>query len=71
MSLVTRGYFVSTVGRDEAVVRNYIQGQEREDRRVDQLKLLSYLPLGGPRFEPTALSGSPIRPPALPEVRDF
>ena len=36
-----RGYFVSTVGRDEEVIRKYIQDQEREDRRVDQLKLLN------------------------------
>ena len=35
-----RGYFASTVGRDEEVIRKYIQDQEREDRRVDQLKLL-------------------------------
>jgi putative transposase len=35
-----RGYFVSTVGRDEEVIRNYIRSQEQEDRRVDQLKLL-------------------------------
>ncbi len=33
-----RGYFVSTVGRDETVVREYIQHQEREDRRLDQLR---------------------------------
>lgn len=33
-----RGYFVSTVGRDEEVIRNYIQHQETEDRRQDQLK---------------------------------
>jgi putative transposase len=33
-----RGYFVSTVGRDEEVIRNYIQYQEIEDRRQDQLK---------------------------------
>ena len=26
-----RGYFVSTVGRDEAMIRAYIQKQERED----------------------------------------
>jgi putative transposase len=36
-----RGYFASTVGRDEEVIRNYIKNQEREDSRVDQLKLLS------------------------------
>jgi putative transposase len=31
-----RGYFVSTVGRDEAVIREYIQKQEKEDTRLDQ-----------------------------------
>ena len=35
-----RGYFVSTVGRDERVIREYIRKQEIEDKRVDQLKLL-------------------------------
>ena len=35
-----RGYFVSTVGRDEKVIREYIKHQEAEDRRVDQLKLV-------------------------------
>ena len=34
-----RGYFVSTVGRDERAVRTYIQEQEREDRRIEQLRL--------------------------------
>ena len=34
-----RGYFVSTVGRDEQAIRAYIQDQEREDRRVEQLRL--------------------------------
>ncbi|MFN9458027.1 MAG: IS200/IS605 family transposase, partial [Acidobacteriota bacterium] len=34
-----RGYFVSTVGRDEAVIREYIRNQEKEDERMDQLKL--------------------------------
>ena len=32
-----RGYFVSTVGRDEAVIRDYIRRQEEEDLRLDQL----------------------------------
>jgi putative transposase len=36
-----RGCFASTVGRDEEVIRKYIQNQEREDRRADQMKLLS------------------------------
>ena len=34
-----RGYFVSTVGRDEQAIRTYIQDQELEDRRQDQLRL--------------------------------
>ena len=34
-----RGYFVSTVGRDEAMIREYIRNQEKEDERLDQLKL--------------------------------
>ena len=34
-----RGYFVSTVGRDEKLIREYIQRQEREDRRLDQMKM--------------------------------
>ena len=36
-----RGFFVSTVGRDEATIRAYIQHQEREDQRFDQLRLWS------------------------------
>ena len=35
-----RGYFVSTVGRDEVAIREYIQQQEAEDRRLDQLRLM-------------------------------
>ena len=35
-----RGYFVSTVGRDEEVIRNYIRRQEDEDRRLDQLEVV-------------------------------
>ena len=34
-----RGYFVSTVGRDETVIREYIKRQEEEDRRLDQMEL--------------------------------
>jgi len=40
-SFWARGYFVSTVGRDEAMIRRYIQDQEKEDKRLDQLKLWS------------------------------
>ena len=38
-SFWARGYFVSTVGRDEELIRNYIREQEREDERLDQLGL--------------------------------
>ena len=34
-----RGSFVSTVSRDEQVIREYIQQQEREDRRLDRLPM--------------------------------
>jgi putative transposase len=34
-----RGYWVSTVGRDEVAVRRYIREQEKEDQRLDQLTL--------------------------------
>src|SRR5512135_3261923 len=34
-----RGYFVSTVGRNETVIREYIRQQEKEGERLDQLKL--------------------------------
>ena len=36
-----RGYLVSTVGRDEAVIREYIKHQEEEDMRLDQMRLWS------------------------------
>ena len=34
-----RGYFVLSVGRDEAAIREYIKNQEQEDKRLDQLNL--------------------------------
>ena len=34
-----RGYWVSTVGKNEAAVRRYIQEQEKEDRRLEQLEM--------------------------------
>jgi putative transposase len=39
MSFWARGYFVSTVGADEEVVRTYIRDQEKEDKRIEQLSL--------------------------------
>ena len=38
-SFWARGYYVSTVGLDEAMVRAYIRNQEAEDERYDQMKL--------------------------------
>ena len=35
-----RGYVVSTVGRDEQAIREYIRSQEAEDKRQDQLRLV-------------------------------
>jgi putative transposase len=35
-----RGNFVSTVGRDEEVIRTYLRHQEGTDRRIDQLNLV-------------------------------
>ena len=34
-----RGYYVSTVGRDETMIRDYIERQEAADKRLDQLDL--------------------------------
>ncbi len=38
-SLWARGYFVDTTGRDTEKIRRYIQEQDAEDRRLDQLEL--------------------------------
>ena len=40
-SFWARGYFVSTVGRDEKQIREYIQKQEQEDHRIDQLTVFN------------------------------
>jgi putative transposase len=34
-----KGYYVSTVGRDEESIKKYIREQEAEDKRLDQLDL--------------------------------
>ena len=36
-----RGYWVSTVGKNEEVVRRYIQTQEKEDKRMQQLEMMA------------------------------
>ena len=39
-SFWARGVFISTVGRDEAVIRRYILEQEKEDERLEQISLV-------------------------------
>jgi putative transposase len=34
-----RGYYVSTAGRDEEIVRKYIQKQQEFDQKLDQIKM--------------------------------
>jgi putative transposase len=34
-----RGYLVSTVGRDEKTIREYIRNQGTEDKRIDQMQI--------------------------------
>ncbi len=34
-----RGYWLSTVGKDEEAIRKYIRDQEKEDRRLEQLNI--------------------------------
>jgi hypothetical protein len=41
----TRGYYVSTVGVDEDALRQYIQHQAAEDRRLDQLGMFDEMRL--------------------------
>jgi putative transposase len=38
-TLLGAGNFVSTVGRIEELIRNYIRHQEQEEERLDQLRL--------------------------------
>lgn len=38
----SRGYYVSTVGLNEATIRKYIKDQERQDIATDQLILVEY-----------------------------
>ena len=63
-SFWARGYFVSTVGVNEATIRRYIQHQEKADRREDKPRLFKSLI----RFsqKQSALSGSCLKTPALP-----
>jgi putative transposase len=40
-SFWARGYWVSTVGKNEAAVRRYIQAQDKEDKRLEQMELMA------------------------------
>jgi putative transposase len=52
-----RGYWVSTIGKNEAAVRQYIQNQEKEDKRLEQLELVAlWAPPVLNRFERFTLS---------------
>src|SRR6266702_827943 len=59
-----RGYFVSTVGLDEAMVRAYIRDQEDEDERYDQMTL-GVSPPWAAHGLPAPLRRSIDKPPAL------
>ena len=39
--LWARGYFISTVGRDEQTIGEYVRNQEVEDKKLDQLDLFN------------------------------
>ena len=66
-----RGYFVSTVGLDENIVRAYIRKQEDEDElRADEAGNR----ISRPRRLTVSwapLRRSPAKPPALPVVFDY
>ena len=65
-----RGYFASTVGRDEGVIRNYIRHQEAKDRRIDQMRLMlaPFRGSGNRRFHNYRFERpTNLKPPALPE----
>ncbi len=63
MHFWARGYFVSTVGRDEQVIREYITKQEAEDRRLEQLQLLPLPPWAAHELNPPALPGDTVSGP--------
>jgi hypothetical protein len=66
-SLWARGFFVDTVGRDTEIIRRYIQNQETEDQRMDQLEIPEVAVVAENKNaneqQQAALSGSPYKPP--------
>ncbi len=76
-SFWARGYFVSTVGRDEATIREYIRNQEKEDhadRPDESLEITSSPSVAQPNWGRVSDPHKPLRaahkrkPPALPGV---
>src|SRR3979490_313435 len=66
-----RGYFVTTGGRDEEVIRAYIRNQELADRQLEQFELkisAAQNPINRPNIPQNRLWRFPIKPPALLEV---
>src|ERR1700733_13232256 len=58
-----RGYFVTTVGRDEEVIRAYIRNQELADRQLEQFELKDF---SSPKSKQS--SKHPLKPPsAVPD----
>jgi REP-associated tyrosine transposase len=51
-----RGFFVSTVGRDEEVIREYIRRQAEEDKRLDQMGLWYAATVWWPQNDGAALA---------------
>jgi len=69
-----RGYFVTTVGRDEEMIRAYIRNQELADRQLDQFEpkiSTAQNPINRPNIPQDRLWWFPIKPPALLEVIGF
>ncbi|MCY7387078.1 MAG: IS200/IS605 family transposase [Burkholderiales bacterium] len=57
-----RGYFVSTVGRDETAIREYIRNQEKVDEKLEQMKLCNeWPPSRWPKNYGAALATPPSR----------
>jgi hypothetical protein len=54
-----RGYFVSTVGRDQELIREYIRKQEAEDTRLEQLNLWRWVAAFGRLLQTGGASAPP------------
>ena len=57
-----RGYCVSTVGFDEAVIRQYIRHQEEQEKRAEQLALGDFLPRREVKYTTWRVQAVPAAP---------